>query len=226
MRKLSSRIYIAFLLIVCTSCFDIKEIIFLNSDGTGTYSLVIDMSQSKAMIDMLSEMGVDSASESPKKSPFSEVDRSFDENKSELEEIEGIRNVTAIKDEENYKFGIQFEFLTMYALNKALNRLNQEDDVVRKEQVFFTFEKKTFIRHNTEDFTKKLMNSTGMASDSLNISKLFKDLSYSTVYTMPKKVKSMTNPDAELSDDKRTVSVTYFPFRGEDEPNFSNKIKY
>ena len=231
MRTLKTKIGFVLLILVCTSCFEIKEILNLRKDGTGTYQFVVDMSQSRAMLAMLENLGdQDSTSveteEAKESSPFDDMDESFQATKERLEAIEGIINVQSIKDEDALQFGVQFEFLTVYALNKALNRLDEDKGALEKEEVFFAFSKKTFERFNTKNFTEDLMKNAGMGEDSLNVAMFFKDLSYTTSYTMPKKVKSMTNPDATLSDDKRTVDVTYYPFRGEDEPNFSNKIKF
>ena len=230
MRSYASKIGLVLIVLFCTSCFEIHEILNLRKDGTGTYQMIVDMSQSRAMLSMLESLGESDSVETEKKSPFEEIDESFLETKASLEEIEGIINVEAINDEENLKFGVQFEFLNSYALNKALNRINADKEATEmvKEKVYFSFSKKTFERYNTENFAEDIMKGAGMGEegDSLNIAMFFKDLSYSTEYTMPKKIKSMTNPDAVLSDDKRTVSVTYFPFRGEGEINFSNKIKY
>jgi len=229
MKSFAGKIGIVLIMLLCTSCFDIKEILILKKDGTGTYQFIIDMSQSRAMLSMLENMDNDSTKEtSDKKSPFEEVDESFEETRSYLEAITGIINVNSIKDEENLLFGIQFEFLNMYSLNKALNRINhKKEEKIAKEQLYFSLSKKIFKRYNTENFTENLMKSTGMGEgDSLNIAMFFKDLSYSTKYTMPKRIKSMSNPDGILSDDKKTVSVTYYPFRGDEEINFSNKIKF
>ena len=233
MRTLASKLGIVFLILFCTSCFEIKEILNLRKDGTGTYQFIIDMSQSRAMLSMLEGMGDQDTDEQDtttqeKDSPFKDVNDSFQETKERLEAIEGIINVGEINDEENLQFGIQFEFLSAYALNKALNRIDfdKEKDKVVKENVHFAFSKKTFQRYSTDFFTNDLAKNAGMGEDSLNVGMFFKDLSVTTSYTLPKKVKSMSNPDATLSSDKKTVTVTYYPFRGEGEPNFSNKIKF
>jgi len=229
MRSIAPKIGFVLLILMCTSCFEIKEILNLEKDGTGTYQFIVDLSQSKAMLAMLENMGEEDST-TTKESPFNEMDKSFDETRERLEAIEGIINVNSIKNEENLQFGVQFEFLTIYALNKALNRIDlDKEKKMQTEEIFFalTNKNRTFERYNTENFTQDLMKNSGMGEgDSLNISMFFKDLSYTTKYTMPKKVKSMTNPDASLSDDKKTVNVTYYPFRGEGEPNFSNKIKF
>lgn len=226
MRTLVGKVGFVLLILICSSCFEIKEILSLRKDGTGSYQFIIDMSQSRAMLSMLENMG-DEDTTSEKKSPFEEVDESFEETKARLEAIEGIINVASIKDEENLQFGVEFEFLNSYSLNKALNRINiEKEEQMGKEKIYFNFSKRSFERYNTENFTDELLRSTGMGEDSLNIGMFFKDLSYTTSYSLPKKVKSMTNPDATLSGDKKTVTVTYYPFRGEDEPNFSNKIKF
>jgi hypothetical protein len=228
MKAFTGKVAIFLSIFIFTSCFEIKEILNLRKDGTGTYEFIVDMSQSAAMLSMLDNLSTDSVSEEDD-SPFGEVDKSFDDTKERLEAIEGIINVKSIKNEEDLLFGISFEFLTIYALNKALNRINADKDEQmskEKEKIYFSMSKRTFQRYNTENFTEDLFQGAGLGEASVTVGMFFNDFSYSTKYTMPKKIKSMTNPDAELSKDKRTASVTYYPFRGEGEPNFSNKIKF
>lgn len=75
------------------SCFEIKEIIRINKDGSGTFSMVIDLSEVKAMIEGFNE-GEDNTSESP----LAEMEEEYVAIKSKLEVLEGISNITFVTE--------------------------------------------------------------------------------------------------------------------------------
>ncbi len=55
------------------SCFEIKEIITINKDGSGTFSMIIDMSEVKAMLESFNEEDSDQTD-----SPLGEMEKDYE----------------------------------------------------------------------------------------------------------------------------------------------------
>ena len=59
--------------ILMQSCFEIKEVIKINKDGSGTFSMIIDMSEVKAMLESFSEEDSDDTG-----SPLGEMEEDYE----------------------------------------------------------------------------------------------------------------------------------------------------
>ena len=71
---------------------------------------------------------------------------SFKEAAQKLERISGISAVNVIEDEENYRFGINFKFKSIRALNKALNQIMMDEGQTNEAHTFFVLKDNVITR--------------------------------------------------------------------------------
>jgi hypothetical protein len=207
---LQSTKYITLFLAFCcllslSSCFEIREELDINKDGSGKYSLLIDMSESKRLIDMAMALNQDQKNGSP----LSEMDSSFNKGIARFESMEGISNPVAINDQERFIFGMQFNFANMAALNNALNdAYNERYPEMKKMPEVFKFAKKTIERTNFYQL-RDLNEMNPMSEDTENAADarmLMGSATYSCIIRTPGKVKSYSNSAAILSETAREVT--------------------
>jgi hypothetical protein len=183
--------------IVFTACFELREEITVDKEGAGTYTLLIDMSSSKNLIDMA--MGMQMAKD---RTPFAQMDSSFAKGVDRLMNIEGISNVKAINNREQYIFGMAFDFQNTDALNKALNQSAQEQAELNSISTF-TFRKKELSR-SERSLVSSLADMEVLRSTpegAAQIQAILQGASY--VYVVrPKtgKIRSFSNKQGELQE--------------------------
>lgn len=189
-------ISIVFLL---TGCLDIYEEVHFNKDGSGkaVYRYKVDGSMLNGLFggeDILGGMGEqDSLS-------LSQLDK------------KGISDIKVIQDESG--FGISFKFEDIDALNQGLARILGTD----KKGSFMDNEMKQiggsktkieripgFLRNDSlKSMLDKQGESLGMGSLS---NMLTNSITYHQVYTFDRKIRSVSNDKAVVSDNKKTMTL-------------------
>ena len=100
-----------------TSCLDIEEEISLKRNGSGSYSMKVDMEQ---MMTMLKSFMPEE--ESGELNFFDTMDSTLREQVTNLRTISGLSNVS--HQSENYTFTISYDFDKVETLNEALSSGN------------------------------------------------------------------------------------------------------
>jgi len=224
-------------LFICTGCFDLQENLYLKKDGSGNFSFIIDLTEMKTMMAMFDgeEEEQDDETEdteeikikSREKSPNKKDDKfssNFEKTRRKLLNTDGISNVKTIEDTINYKFGLSFDFKNITALNKAMNRLFEDEDtdtIPAQEIIYFEWKDKQLLR-NEEIDSKSILSKTGSFSNTggndlfsgltSNLEQLFAAVSYSANYEFEKKISLSSNAQAQLSSNDRKVSIKCYPF--------------
>lgn len=225
--------FILFSLLCCTGCFDIQENVFFKKDGSGTFTFQVDLNDMKSMMSMFAN--IQPAGEKDEKatpaSPYERINSSFEEAIGKLGSIKGISNVHTIEDTASSKFGLAFDFNTVTSLNKAMNKIFQDDTSKNARQTdYFEWKGNELIRHEQLD-SKFIVGKTGTLSGSKstspagkigNIDQLFSGVSYTATYSFEKKISSCQNQAAVISGDKRQISIKCYPFAA---PNDSTRQK-
>jgi len=205
--KNSSLLFIIFIFTL-TSCFEIREEMDIKNDGAGTYSITLDMSKSKNMLDMAEQMA-----ENDDKIPFSEIDSAFIKSAEALNTMEGISNAQGIKDRENYIFITKFDFKSIDALNDALNEMNKRKyPELENFPIVYKYEKKVLERTNhfymkgLTDFSEQ----TGGDEQKLGqIKAMMQTAIYTSIIRTPDgKIKKFSNSKATLSDNKKELRLS------------------
>lgn len=195
---LKKRILVNLLIIVMafsfTSCINIIEKVLFKKDGSGTYSMTVDMSEIAAMMSMFSENdekdGMDDA--------LKGMNEEFEKTKARLSDITGVSNVRQEANKEELTYTMAFDFKDLSALNDGLNGffVNQQDET---EHTFFTQKKKTYTRTAYNRLTQALsegMNAEG--AQDMDLGALFGDAYYETIIEFERSIKSHSNKDYRL----------------------------
>lgn len=199
MKKLPFILTLIILAITATSCLDIYEEVHFNRDGSGTATYRYKMQTS-----MLNNMMGD------------EFLSAFDDKDSlKLDEMKrnGISDITVIQDESG--FGISFKFDDISALNQGLSAVLGND----KAGSFTDNEMKQFDGSKTKveritgflgtDSLKQMLNSKGEDMGLGNMGEMLANsITYHQVYTFDRKIKSVSNKKAVISDNKKTMTLT------------------
>ncbi|MFN5235734.1 MAG: hypothetical protein ACK5FV_01035 [Bacteroidota bacterium] len=218
-----------------TGCLHIIEEVTLSSKGSGTYQMVVDMSELKGMMDMMKGMGENMPGEESDstiiggegdytppateadENPMGNIGEEFSGVAGSLEGIPGISNVIAINDTAAYKFGYSFDFIDITALNRALKVIGKEKYDTKTEETF-RYSGKNFERLGVGDLggeiKKTLSESEEVDESQMDMMKMFfADMSYQQIYRFTdRKIKKSDNKLGELSDDDHTLTVTLKPF--------------
>ncbi len=253
-----------FSLTTFTGCIDIVEEMFLNKDGSGKYTMRMDMSGMMSMIKMMSEMddimpedeedaeegeedmeeedsfdamleqGVDSIMYLKNASP--EILEKFEDNPEFVDKVNMRLNVNPDENAFFMDFNLDFDnmddidyfFKNFDNIMAMMDEMSGEEDEEEGGELdsmlgmggmgadspfgnimggdgltrYFDLTKRTLVRREASEVEPDL----DMGEDEIQMMQMmFGEAKYKTIYHMPGKVKKMTNKDATLSADKKTV---------------------
>ncbi|MEM7374326.1 MAG: hypothetical protein AAF587_37375 [Bacteroidota bacterium] len=201
-------IFLCVALIPLTSCLDIKEKITLKRNGSGTYSIKVDMEEMMSML-----QGFMSQDETGELNIFDTMDSTLREQVIQLRSVPGLTNVS--HQSENFTFRISYDFDKVETLNEALSSggsLGGNMGGLLPENIetgpAYHWTRKSFERRqeSIQDFFEE-SDDDEMASMMSMAKMMMAEATYQIVYDMPGRVKKMTNSEAKLSSDKKTVSL-------------------
>ncbi len=201
MKKVLIFLWTALVGTLVSGCFEVTEEITLKKNGSGTYQMMVDLGDALSLINLMGQEGPDNL----------QMDQTLDQGMQEqiqnLSEIEGISNISSSREEG--KILLSYAFDDIAALNEATansNSLMQEFGNTNQDTGNYDWSKKLFSRTGVGDLIPQ--SGSDEFAQGLDMAKMFmKDAQMTTVYHLPRKVKNMTNTDAQLSDDKRTVTL-------------------
>jgi hypothetical protein len=226
-RRFYSLFIIAALAICLTSCFDLKEEISINSDGSGSFIQTIDLGDNP-MMQMALNMQNDSTQDAD--NGMNKMDSTMQETKEKLSKIKGISNVRTATATEGLKYTIMYDFADVDALNRAVNAAKEEKEsqmkVIQKQ---YSFKKGKFTRANAfsmgdngmdmseimggkkgDEDTEQTEEEKAQMKQMMQM--FFGSASYTYIVHVPNKVKSYSNKsNTTVSEDKKTLTMT-IPF--------------
>jgi hypothetical protein len=227
--------------VTLTGCLNILEEVSFSKNGSGTYSMMVDMSAAKEMIEMMKGMteGQDAGgtvgeinledensdppaptAEGQEPAPSNDMSQMGDAItggiKEALKGIDGITNVVEIADTTNFKFGYHFDFASVEALNKAIKVINKEKYDAKADETF-RFNGKKFERigaANIGEELKKALSGEEEGNEEMEMVKtFFSDMSYTQVYRFKDNtVKKSSNSLSQVSEEGHTLTITTKPF--------------
>lgn len=198
-RNILFSLFIALLFL--SSCLTIHEKYTIHKDGSGSFEYIIDMSELYSIMESFA------SDEDMKSLQETDLSESFAEIIPELEEINGISNVSLTGLEEEYIFGISLDFADEVSLNKALAIImkDQGEDGSR----FVEISKKKFTRYHitSEEFSREaLLGAEGAVDESL-VSGMLEGMKYKLDISFARKVKSVQTRAEIIDEDLHSVSV-------------------
>ena len=208
------------LILSLSSCFELREEVDINKAGNGTYSMIVDLSKVKTMINI----ALATSEEGKDKNPFEDMDEAFGSAKGELNKLKGISNVQEINNRTDYIFGLKFDFEDVASLNNALRKMGEERGSLPD---IYAFSKGTLKRSKDfqfGDLNKELSKSGG--EEAAQLKSIFATAEYIYVVRAGK-IKSFSNPNSKLSSSKKEVRlVTSFDDVIKGQADVSNTIKF
>jgi RecG-like helicase len=205
--------YIAFFTIICslllTSCFELREEIDLNKDGSGTYRLLLDMSQSKQTLDLAQKMQEAKDNEAAKNLNFT-IDSTFAKSVMRFKNMPGISFAKDTVNKTDYVFGIIFNFSGMEALNNAIMELNKDENgKLTIEKPVYSMTKNIFERQNLYYFNNisEVLKVNTNVEKNEKISSLLQGASYVSVIKVNGKIKKYSNKKAEIDYTKTVLRL-------------------
>ena len=195
-------IILLFLSFTYTSCFEIVEEVNLNDDGSGSFCLTINMSQSKMQINSMFLLDSVNGRPMPSKKNFKAAILRV---KLELEKDSAISKVEISEDWKDYIFSVSGDFQNVDALNKAIKNINTIFNDPRGYSVElhdnFKYKNKVFERL----YSYNLINDYNSLSGKDKT--VFKNARYTTVYRFKSPVKSFSNPNALKSKSGKAIML-------------------
>ncbi len=194
------------LLLFCglfSACFELREEVTLNKDGSGSYQLLLDMSQSKQTIDLAQKMQQQKDGEATQNLNFT-IDSTFAKSVARFNGMAGISQAKDTINKTDYIFGVSFQFASVEALNNALAALNKDENgAITLTQPVYSFAKNIVTRHNTyylSNVSELLKNkpNTTPTEKSEQIKLLLQGANYVITTKINGKIKKYNNKKAEI----------------------------
>lgn len=206
------------------SCFEIREVVRFSHDGSGSFSLSIDLSQVKQML-----QGFSQGNEASGGSPFENMGAEYQKTREKLEAVDGISNMRFISENDGYVITTGFEFSNIDALNKGMDVVYENETGSAEVPEYYKFKRRNFERtaaHNFLDLVKNEFSGSDMSVEGMDLSKLFADVAYvNEIHFEGRKIRRVRSGDVTISEDKTTAVNRYLIFNEEAEQDLEFKLK-
>jgi len=193
------------------SCFEIREVVTFREDGSGSFSLSIDLSQVKQML-----KGFGQQEELEDGSPFQNMESEYHKTREKLEDVDGITNMRFISENDGYVITTGFDFSDVTALNNGMDVVYENETEFEAVPEYYRFKRRNFERtasHNFLDLVKNEFSGSDMAVEGMDLSTLFADVAYvNEIHFEGRKIRRVKSGNVEVSDDGSTATNRYLIF--------------
>lgn len=194
-------LFLIFIILCLTSCFEVLEQFSFNSDGSGNMKLIVNMSQSKTKLKSIMLMETVNGHKVP----------SEDQITSQLEEIvltaskaSGISNVKKETDFINFIFSFSCDFKSTVDLNKMIQSIRkdkQKKTIDFEDHVSFDKANKSISRNFNFDWSKDYLKLSDEDKDVLQ------KATFTGIYKLTNEVVSNSNAQAKIAANKKAVML-------------------
>jgi len=204
MKKVILSLFGFLLVSTFTGCIEIFETIVFADNGGGHVQQKIDMSQMAAMMESLKGMDKDKKEgevEKKEENPGAageEMVKGWEE----LKEIEGITNVSIYQDTVQMIYIVDYDFANESALNKAMSKREQSST---KQKDLYTIEKSSITRSENSTMGDLMESENEETAEMMKT--MLADMKYHLSITVPGKIKSVSNKNAKISSDDKTITL-------------------
>jgi len=195
------RIFFVLGLFFLPGCITVYEKYTFNSNGSGTMEYLIDMSEFYTMMNSFSGSLPDEDIQ---------IDQSFMEIAEELKNIKGVSNVQLTGNNQEYIFGIKYDFSDPPSLNRAMAFILQK----KYDQVeYLSIKGKNITRYSSisEEFsTEKIIGNEENEMDETMIKEIFEKMNYKIYMDFFRPVKSVvTKANYTIDNNKLIVEANF-----------------
>ncbi|GEM_PF-1920885 len=211
-KRLFIHLLVIFMAFSFTSCFHIIEDIFFQKDGSGTYSITVDMSQ---IADMMAAMGTGDDKEMNE--AMSGMVSEFEMVKKRLEALGGVSNVKQEVDKEMLVFSVSFDFDDLKALNLGMSEYFMDRQGGQSEtHTFFTYSKGKLVRSDKDLMSEALLEATqGEDDQGIDPAVMFSDVYFKTKLRFARGYRAFSNKEYQ-SEDENTLTWKKYLFNPKD----------
>ncbi|WP_128755213.1 hypothetical protein [Aquimarina sediminis] len=200
LKKQIAKLLTVIALLSLTSCFEVLEEVNVNKDGSGDFTLTINLSQSKSKIKSIMLLDSINGHKVPSKEDLKE---GMIEVVNYLKNSEGIYNITKKEDYENYVFSVSCSFKNI----KSINNLTKE--VLNKQKVKIGSYNSYKYDNISSEFIKKYSYDPELLRQYNKLSndnkKIFENASYTSIYRFEKEIRSVSNTATKVSKSKKAT---------------------
>jgi hypothetical protein len=199
--SLSKFFFLGLVLLCFSSCFEIIEEVNYNNSESGSYLLTANFSKSKLRLKSLMKMDTFMGAKIPREYEINSYIYAAEE---AIKKVPGISQVQYHTDYENYIFTCSFDFDSTANLNKALNIVSKEVSTNKNFPYWniFSSTEQSFVRNKTPDDS-----ISAILAERKKLLELIPDASMTSIYRFQKEVKSISNPKAMISKNKKAVML-------------------
>ena len=173
----------------------------LKNDGSGSFQLTFNLSQSKAKINSILKLQTVNGHPVPTKDAITARIKGLENT---IAKTEGISNVKTSIDFENYIFVISYDFKNVAQLNKSIKNIKQKENLTGSmldDNYAYDPKAKTFQRKNKVDLK-------GLYKTMSNPDKeVFSGANYTCIYKFESPITTTTNKDSKIAANKKAVML-------------------
>jgi hypothetical protein len=196
-----------FLILSLVSCIEINDDITINSDGSGTFKYVVNLSDSKMKVNSI--LALDSL-DGKKVPSIDEIKEIISEYKTKLSNKEGISNVKVETDFTNFILRFQCDFKNVTALQQAIREIAIEKDKKQEfkeiNHVWLAWDVNKLIRSVPSLTTETVQKLKKEDSDALKTGK------YTSVTRFDRLIDKCENPKAIISKNGTACMIKTNPY--------------
>ena len=222
----TSKIFILLVIFFATSlqsCFEIREVVSFREDGSGSFSLSIDLSKVKQMI-----KGLNQQEDIENRSPIQNMSDEYEKTKAKLEVVDGISNLRFISENDGYVITTGFDFKDIDALNKGMDVVYENESDAASVPEYYRFKRWRFERTSSHNFIDQLKNEfTGsdLGMEGLDLATIFGDVAYiNEVHFEGQKIRRVRSGNAVISEDGTTATNRYLVFKDSDDQSLEFRL--
>ncbi len=198
MRTVAS-LFLFVCLISLTGCFEIVEQLFLKTDGSGDFQMVLNLSKSRTRLNSIMKMKTINGHDVPSKEDIryrlSEIEKT-------VSKTAGISNVKTSIDFDNFIASINCNFKNVAALNNAVKNIYLKENAGKKApEKIYEYNAGVFQRWNKysfkDDYTK-LSNAD---------KEVFATANYTAIFKFESAVSAASNKETRIAPSKKAVML-------------------
>jgi hypothetical protein len=195
-------VVLAFCSFMLQGCFDVVEQITLNNNGSGNYSITLNLSKSKTKLNSISKMKTINGHDVPSKA---DITTKINQVVAVLNKTPGISGAKSKIDLGQYIVTIDCNFTDISKINTALRNVSKMDggkDAKELDNAFsYNATTKTFTRSNKVNFKDLYKNVTAADKE------VFTGAGYTSIMKFEGTVASSSNKATVTSPSKKAVML-------------------
>jgi hypothetical protein len=195
------------LIFIFASCIEINDDLKINSDGSGTFKYVVNLSESKTKVNTM--LALDSL-DGKKVPSLDEIKEIISEYKAKIDSKSGISNVSVETDFTNFILRFSCDFDDVLSLQKAIREIAIEKDKKQEfkeiNHTWLEFDDNKLIRSVPSLTTETIQKLKKEDSEALKNGK------YTSVTRFDKEIEKCENPKAIISKNGTACMIKTSPY--------------